>query len=385
MSAKNGSAVSFRPGRGLIATCMVLALFASAVFASTASAKKAPPTATAYVALGDSLSFGYKVSSQKSNEETNKAACEKGAAAALAKEQELFEEEEAKCNPVSGYEPGFVGEFAVKLAKSEKKANHTLQLMNMGCPGETSGGLIGNGDLGKELENERAEKSEAALTVSSPCAYRYLAGWPLKTELEGGSELEAAVETIEEGKVPVTAVTFQIGSNDATGLVGKCKESAWYLEHGYKSLIECISHEAGSEGYVYPGGGFAHIETNIAVTIKVLRDAGYTGKIAIIGYYDTEALILPGSAQLFLLLNESVKAKVAAEAYGGNVKFVNIFPTFNPETTLYKEGESSKEKEKLENKERKTLTKLTEYPLNNDVHPTAFGYKTIAKLISKAW
>jgi lysophospholipase L1-like esterase len=364
---------------------MALALLASALFASTASAGKAPPTPTAYVALGDSLSFGYKESTQKANEETEKASCEAGALAGKAKELKLFEEEEAKCNPALTYEPGFVGDFAEKLAKVEKKAGHELKLLNMACPGETSGGLIGNGTLGTGLEAAREAKSEPPLVVSAQCAYRNVAGWPLKTELNGASELEAAVQAMKRKVLPVTAVTLQIGSNDELYAVAKCKETAWYLEHGFKSLIECIEHEAGPSGYLYPGGLFAHIETNIGLTIKVLREAGYTGKIALIGFYNPEALILPGSDALTVALNDSAKSLVETEAFGANVKYVNILPTINPEAELYKEGETAKEHEKLESKERKALTKYTEYPAHGDVHPTALGYKTIAKLIGTAW
>ena len=59
MSAKNGSTRSFR----LIGCLMAVAVIGSALFASVASAKKAAPTPTAYLALGDSLSFGYKAQS----------------------------------------------------------------------------------------------------------------------------------------------------------------------------------------------------------------------------------------------------------------------------------------------------------------------------------
>jgi lysophospholipase L1-like esterase len=385
MSATNGSAVSLRPSRGLIAICMALALLASALFASTASAKKTPLTKTAYVALGDSLSFGYKGSTQKENEKTNKANCEAGKTAGEAKEQKLFEEEEAKCNPATAYEPGFVGEFAKKLAKTEKKAGHELQLLNLACPGETSGGLIGNGALGSALETARAEKSEPELRVSSPCAYRNLAGWPLKTELGGASELEVAVKDIENLALPVTAVTLQIGSNDELGAVGDCANPKYFAEHGFTSLLQCLQHEAGPSGYLYPGGLFAHIETNIGVSIKALRDAGYTGKIAVVGFYNPEALILMGSDALTTTLNNSVKSKVETEVFGANVKYVNVFPTINPEAALYKEGETGIEKAKLEAKEYKALAKYTEYPLHSDVHPTALGYKTIGKLLSAAF
>ena len=58
MPAMNGS-VSFRSRGRLIGCCMALVLLASALLASSASAKKPVLNPTQYLALGDSLAFGY--------------------------------------------------------------------------------------------------------------------------------------------------------------------------------------------------------------------------------------------------------------------------------------------------------------------------------------
>ena len=55
MSAKNGSMRSFR----LLGCLMAVSLLASALFASAASAKTEPTNPTAYIDMGDSVSYGY--------------------------------------------------------------------------------------------------------------------------------------------------------------------------------------------------------------------------------------------------------------------------------------------------------------------------------------
>ncbi len=369
-----------------IGCLMVVALLGSALFASVASAKKAPPTPTAYVALGDSLSFGYKQATFNANQVANKAHCEAGTTAAEKGEFALAKTENALCEPAASFEPGFVGDFGSKLAKTEKKANKALTTVNLGCPGETSDGLIGHtlGESGGEWE---------------PCEYlNKVPGqglYPLKTEIGAHSELEAAVGLIASKSAgEVTAVSLQIGSNDELHVVGKCETPAYDAEHGFKSLTECIVHEAGEEGFAYPGGLFKHVLTNIGTTIGVLRaaPASYTGKILLIGFYNPNATLLPGSDALQKVLNEKLEGIIAKEEYGPGVKLAQPFTVINPEAGAFKEGETAKEKAKKEKTEIKAICKYTEMcgespapTPSGDIHPTAKGYKEIAKLMTAAF
>src|SRR3978361_1024380 len=121
MPAMNGLDVSFRKGR-LIGCCMAVALVIAALFASSASAAKAPLIPTNYTALGDSLAFGYTAEKFNNN----------------------YPEE----NPAN-FEGGYTNLLAAKLAKLEKKEGNQLSLINLGCPGEVSDGMIGeNKSLG---------------------------------------------------------------------------------------------------------------------------------------------------------------------------------------------------------------------------------------------
>jgi lysophospholipase L1-like esterase len=351
MPAMNGSAVSFRKGR-IIGLCMAVMLVVAALFASSASAAKAPLVPTNYTALGDSLAFGYTAEKFNNN----------------------YPEE----NPAA-FEGGYTNVLEAKLAKLEKKAGNQLSLINLGCPGEVSDGMIGeNKSLGGGGEGNGKNDS-------SPCAY-HKAGFPLHFNIGSGSQLEAAIGVVTNpGTFGTTSlVTENIGSNDELAVVKACSTPEYLEAHGFVGgPFECLLHEAGEEGYYYKGGLFKHIITNLGTAIGVLRNFGYTGPVAVLGFYNPQAFILPGSDTLQKKLNESVEATIAAGKFGPGVVFANPFPVFNPEKPK---------------QEKKAIEKYTEECNPNvqsnqggkdpgcegDIHPTPAGYKKLAVIIFKA-
>jgi hypothetical protein len=387
MSATKGSAVATRR---LIGCCMLLALLVSALFASSASAKELKPTA--YVALGDSISFGYK--------------------------EQTFNENYPTESP-SAFEGGFVGWIGKKLAAVEKKEGNGLATINLACPGETSGGLIGNGPLGQAINQERKEKTENAktqkeaeenfpLTLSAPCAYHNVDGFKLKTEEGSVSELEYTLGLLEAG-VNIKAVTLQIGSNDELETVGKCLSKKYQEEQGFVAgQLECIVVEAGLEGHEYPGGLFTHIIVDTGVAIGVLREVGhYYGPIAILGFYNPQSIILPGSDPLQENLNAAFEGEVGAGAFGPGVTYNNPFPIFNKASPkkpneeqesickwteecnrvdqhynfvkyLEKLGYSHAEAEGIATYEESEAGNYPNGFPEGDIHPTAAGYKKLA-------
>jgi len=376
MSAKNGWMRSFR----LLGCLMAVALLGSALLASTASAKKPPLKPTKYIAIGDSLSFGYKAATVKANKEANKAHCEAGVEAAEKGETELAYAEKALCNPSSDFEPGFVGYFAKKESKPEKEAGNELQTVNLACPGETSDGLIGH-----LLGNTEAK--------NNPCAYHNLLpseGWPLKVEYgHSTSQLEALLGEIAasktEGGTPISVISLQIGSNDELHALGAC-ESQLYLEaHGFSSIIQCAEHEAGPEGYLYEGGLIHHILTNIGTTIGVIREAGYGGRIIVQGFYNPFGTLLEGSDKLVEVLNSNLEGLIVGKSFGPGLSLAKPYTLVNVSGPLYHEGETSKEHAKLVKKETSTICKYTEMCKNGivlpsgDIHPTEKGYKAMGK------
>jgi lysophospholipase L1-like esterase len=362
MTAKKGMVMS---RQGIIGVCLALALVASAAFASNAFAKRQPLKPSVYVALGDSISFGFKEETALENEETNKQACEK--------------DEGAACQPPGSFEPGFVGDFAKKLAKKEKEAGYRLTTINFGCPGETSGSMIGDGPLGSEIEDVREARGEPSLKLSPACGYENAQGLSLKAPLHGASQLEAALGILQ-GAADVTAVTISIGSNDEIGVLVDCNNPTCDAEHGFSGFLQCLETEVSPEGHLYPGSVFTHILTNIGVTIATLREDGhYDGPIVILGFYNPYAAILPGTNTLQEILNEHLDDAVSGGAYGQRVKIASIFSTFNPGGT----------------KEEKAVCKYTEmcnaYDKEHtkehagDIHPTKKGYAVMGRAVLAAY
>jgi hypothetical protein len=369
MPAMNGFAVSSRSTRRLIGCCVAAVLLVSALFASSASAAKTPLTPTNYVALGDSLAFGYTA-------------------------QKNAEQKEAG-EPPAAFEEGYANFLNKKLAGFEKKTNgNALTLINMGCPGEVSDGLIGTNPAigGGQSANGKSD--------SEPCAYNNV--YPLHFEIGPASQLEAAIGVVTNpGAFGATKfVTLNIGSNDELAVVHACATPEYDGAHGYTSLDECLVKEAGEEGVYYEKGLFHHIAANMGDVVGVLRAEGYTGVISILGFYNPQAFILPGSDAIQKKLNEVLACTIESKAgtctvepkagetvtvpgeekFGPGVVYANPFPKFNPQ------------KSKAEHKAVETFTEECNPAVQNfqtgaapgcegDIHPTVKGYKLLAKIL----
>jgi lysophospholipase L1-like esterase len=361
MQAMNGSAVS--KGR-LIGSCMALVLALTALVlapaGASASTKPAQPATTTYLALGDSISFGYT--------------------------EERFNSHLPTVSP-SFFEEGVANDFAKDLAKSSE-IGKGIRIVNDACPGETSNGLIGeNPELGGEASTESYAEIEAphgfqGLGDWHPCKYTFRNHLPLHN---GGyfnpatagevSQLEEAVETIKGSTSPVKAITLNIGSNDELAGITKCEDE--HAAEGSLAVLLCIKNE--SEKVLVP-----HILKNIGDTIGVLDAEGYTGPIVLMGFYNPDALVLNGSDELQEGTNSAVEHVLIPELESKgihNVTYANPFPVFNKGA-----GDAAKE--------QKSICKYTEMCNPNDpggsaddgdIHPTVTGYKALAKLVNEAY
>jgi lysophospholipase L1-like esterase len=334
----------------LIGCCTAAALLVMALLASGASASKPE---TNYIGLGDSLAFGYS--------------------------QQKFEENYPTENPAA-FEEGYVTLLGKKLHKLEKEAGNDLSTINLGCPGEVSDGLIGHneafgGGPGAEFD---------------PCAWHNVDGFPLHFEHGSSSQLEAAYGIVSAAPSATKVVTINIGSNDELKVVHLCEEPAYLEEQGYSSTEECIAREAGEEGHYYSGGVFHHIIANVGDVIGVLRAAGYTGPVAILGFYNPDTFILPRSDSLQEIFNEFFEETIANGELGPGVVYANPFPDINPQEneklehkTICKYTEMCNEHDiEVNNKEEEAKG---ETPRNEgDIHPTPKGYKLLANLLFEA-
>jgi hypothetical protein len=333
MQAMNGFAVPFRRLGGCV---FALALVISALLASGASAAKIPVTHSD-LALGDSLAFGYS--------------------------QQLYNEGEKAGDPATGFEHGYANYY---YNGSKAKAAGD-QLINDGCPGETTDSMIGNKTLGSVLDPTEGE---------APCPYQEAwnafhkngTGGPLHHPYVGKSQLEDALGVIGTeaalGK-PVKTVTLNIGANDELHAIAKCEaeakpsEEAAYIKALEEGKSEAEAQKAAEEaGKAYVKTCietkatklFEHILHNIGSIVFALRhgelfgSVNYTGKIVFPGAYDPYGNVfgtgelLTGSFSLASILDFHEKKLLTDEgteaAEEGHEPFkacfTEVLHTFNP-------------------------------------------------------
>jgi lysophospholipase L1-like esterase len=370
MQATKGLTVSFRSRARTIGCSLALVAFAALALAPVAGAMKAPPPEETYLALGDSLAFGYS--------------------------QQLYNENQAAGDPANAFEAGYANDY---LARVRKHAQHgNLALTDDGCPGETTESMIGtNAALIGGLNAALAGKIPVPVAGESPCAYQE--GWnafhtpgiggPLHHPYVGHSQLENALETIAVDNAlgkPVTYITLNIGANDELHVVNGCKAEVTeeFTKTGESKYggtpTEAVKHCL--EAHV--NGLFGQILSNITGMLTAIRNGAsfvpggvnYTGKIVIQGGYDPYGNVfgtgelLESSNGLAALLNEHEAATVSA--FGAC--YANPQPKFNPQ--------SKKEPAKLQ--AWTNMANFTEYEgkaNGPDIHPTPAGYEELATIM----
>jgi len=361
MSATNGLARGMRSRTRMIGCVMAVACAMTGIYSSSSQAF-VPPIKETYMALGDSLAFGYS--------------------------KQLLDENLLIGDPASAFNHGYTNDYMNNL---HYKAEG-IQLQDLGCPGETTDSLIGNGPLASYVDP----------TGEAPCAYHNTDGLPLHVEyLPGTSQLETALYYLAvdaaTGK-PVTTLSLNIGANDQLHAVTACEEQVdveigegkWPpTEAGFKDgLTACIVSKATSLG--------EHIGTNIGTTLYVLRKGAefgsinYTGRIIFVGAYNPYGNLyaFPTKKQVEDGVNDEVLAgsnvlvpkfnagfKPVVEAFGGC--FANTDTKFNPQNSA-------------EPRDLKAWTNMANTSESNgqkngpDIHPTPAGYHTMASVMAQS-
>jgi lysophospholipase L1-like esterase len=250
-----------------------------------------PPQQT-YLALGDSLAFGYS--------------------------EARFKEHEGDENPAF-FETGYVNDFGDVLKIFEPG----LQIVNDGCPGETTESLI---------------KGPCLYQLAYPLHHPYTAG-------PDSAQLTDALSYLHEHPGAVNPITIDIGANDALGLIDTCKKELACILAGVPALFE-------------------HVGANLTLILSDLRAAAPGAEIVVLGLYNPFGeKKLPGSGELTSKLNE-VMAGVTATV---GARFADPLPIFDPSGTL----------------EEPTICLLTRMceKEREDIHPTDLGYAVLAGLI----
>jgi lysophospholipase L1-like esterase len=364
MQAMNGSAGTARSHGRLIGCCVALVLALSALALAPLSAGAAtPPEQKAYVAIGDSISFGY--SQQKFNEN-------------YPTEAPIF------------FEEGLVNDTNKLLAKATELGKG-IKPVNYACPGETSNGLIGENEA---LGGKPSTSNNKRETDYHPCSYHNQNGLPLHASLGSLSQLEEILAYLNEGKPnhPVKLITLNIGSNDELASISECEETVGteyakegkskYGENPAEAVTNCIGATAASKT-------FPHILNNLGKILGAIDSTEpggghYTGAIVLEGYYNPDAFVLPGSDQLQKGLNQAVEANIVPAF--PNVTYANPFPKINGEVE-----QTAKEKKNIEKYTEMCNPNVQKPSTGNDpgcegdIHPSPAGYKLLAKITNEAY
>jgi hypothetical protein len=302
MQATRGFAVSIRSRGRLIGSFAALAVLMAAFLAPSSASATTLPIKQQYLALGDSLAFGY--SKQLYNE---------GNAAG-------YEDPE-------GFMKGYADELQKLISAKAKKEGSGLRLINDGCPGETSAGLIGTnatllGTLNAALKKTQEEKGLPPVSGESPCPYQ--AAWnAFKTAGIGGplhhpfsgSQLEDAIEVIQYAvnveKKPVTSISLNIGANDELKTIGKIeKEAKEFVEAKVvKKSKEFVEAKVFAASVKFVEAKLAKIgQEAVEAKLKVVGEEAVKAKLKVVA---EEAV----KAKLEKVAQEAIEAKVAEQVY----------------------------------------------------------------------
>ena len=220
-----------------------------------------------YLALGDSLTYGYH--------------------------QAQFQEElkKGEVNPES-FDEGYVNDFAGFL----KLANPHLQLINDGCPGETSETFIKGSGISGYC---------AGGPTGTPFPYSFL-HHPYTTS----SQLSDALAILESNH-NVSPISLDIGANDVLQ----------FLEHtcGFPSTDTCSKEEVTAE--------YQHIAANVGSILKQLHAAAPRAQIVVIGNYNPFPTVVPEGDKSLAEFNKILASTTAKTV---SASFISVEPVFNP-------------------------------------------------------
>ncbi len=306
--------------RARLLACIALAVASLGVLAFTPVANAAEIGNT-YLALGDSLAYGYHAAQFK---------------------EEL--ESKGYVEP-STFDHGYVDDFGAALKLTHPK----LQIVNDGCPGETTETLINGSGIPGYC---------AGGPTGTPFPYAFLH----HSYAPYTSQLADALAILKENP-DVSPITLDIGANDVLQfLASKC---------GFPATFSCSNAQVEAE--------FGHIAGNVYAILAQLHAAAPKAQIVLIGLYNPYPTVLPapGGDATTAALNNAL-ANVAAAV--PDTSFANPEPAFN--TSIITGAPESSDLLTI-----CTFTAMcpggTFNPTspNADIHPTSLGYGVMAGIV----
>jgi len=274
-------------GIAFILAGAVLALGSTSQARTTAQPVYAPPQQF-YLALGDSIAYGLQP---------------------------------AKVNaglPPSGFHTGYVDVFAARLRALAPK----IQVVNYGCPGESTKTFIAGG-----------------------CPW--LTGGRMLHEAFHGSQLGAALAFLRAHRGRVSPITLTLWGNDLAEFSAACKGKFACTRTGAPRAI-------------------AQFASRLTSILNRLRAASPKTEIIVTGAWNNDVAHLVQTDPLLRALDGTI-ARVAADA---KARFADTFPVFNPHVALARE--------------KARICALTFTCSQGDGHPTDAGYRAIAAAVLAA-
>ncbi len=328
------SAASRPRMRGLCVIATLCALFVAvpaANAAQTAPVIQPPVAGGTYLALGDSLAFGYQQAKVNACAGTG---C---------------------TSPDTQFSTGYVDVFGQLFGANTLGVN----TVNLGCPGETSVTLVN------------------ATNATTGCTTYPFA---IHDNHPGKTQLQAAVDTLQRFGKRVSPITVGIGANDVLGLVRNTCTTAGVIS------ITCVQANAPAT--------FATVNQNLDTTLSTLRQAGgVKHEIIVVGLYNPlyPAIYQQTFGQVLAAGGSQAQAAAAAAQAGAGTDalaaqlnslqsataakyravFADPLPVFNPQGNPQVE--------------LGTICTLTAVcgPLQ-DIHPTDSGYAALANVVKQA-
>jgi lysophospholipase L1-like esterase len=328
-NAANGYTTGVNGDRVSVAGQITTAVSADILVGDTDDPPASPALSNDYVALGDSIAYGYQSA--------------------------LFA---STPNPAA-FNFGYADHFGTYL----QRTNSSLGVSNFGCPGETTDSLLSGFNPAASLCGK----------ASSPFPYGLL-HVPYGA---GNTQLQAAKSYLTAhpgsgGTQPV--VSLDIGANDLLDFMASCGFPA-------PSASTCIASGLGGE--------FAHITGNINATLIQLHQAAPNARYIVMGLYNPYPLLVNVGGLSGDTAIAQLNSQIKQIAVNNGARFVDPLPTFNPSGAAG--GSETGDLATICALTGMCPGGATPFPLGYnpggpgaDIHPSKKGYAALASLFESA-